>query len=189
MAAPDQNCAKTAIEHAWQERRPIRPPQAPQPRPRSCPLKVTCHRIFLQLRLESAPTRGRTIRRHWAVSNQMKRDLATRTLNMAIAPRLPPKGRILHRKRGSQYCSHGCQTILRDHASKRQLAGKGIATITTQSKPSSRPSKPSDQAQILGNAPPSRDCYLSVRNGFYNPRRRHSALGLKSPVAFERKAA
>jgi len=26
-------------------------------------------------------------------------------------------------------------------------------------------------------------------NGFYNPRRRHSALGWKSPVAFERKAA
>ena len=26
-------------------------------------------------------------------------------------------------------------------------------------------------------------------NGFYNPRRRHSALGWKSPLAFERKAA
>ena len=26
-------------------------------------------------------------------------------------------------------------------------------------------------------------------NGFYNPKRRHSALGWKSPVAFERKVA
>ncbi|OCX66999.1 hypothetical protein BFP70_02145 [Thioclava sp. SK-1] len=26
-------------------------------------------------------------------------------------------------------------------------------------------------------------------NGFYNPRRRHSALGWKSPTAFERKVA
>ena len=26
-------------------------------------------------------------------------------------------------------------------------------------------------------------------NGFYNPRRRHSALGWKSPLAFEKKAA
>ncbi|MGN7870765.1 IS3 family transposase [Paracoccus sp. 22332] len=26
-------------------------------------------------------------------------------------------------------------------------------------------------------------------NGFYNPRRKHSALGWKSPVAFEQRAA
>jgi len=30
---------------------------------------------------------------------------------------------------------------------------------------------------------------LRTVNAFYNPRRRHSALGRKSPVAFERKLA
>lgn len=37
MARRDQQRAKTAEERVWQERRPIRPPQAPQHRPRSSP--------------------------------------------------------------------------------------------------------------------------------------------------------
>ena len=37
-----------------------------------------------------------------AVSYPMKRDLAIRALNMAIALRWPPKGRIHHTDRGSQ---------------------------------------------------------------------------------------
>ena len=37
----------------------------------------------------------------WAVSNRMKRDLAIRALNMAIAFRAPPKGCIHHNDRGS----------------------------------------------------------------------------------------
>ena len=48
----------------------------------------------------------------WAVSNQMKRDLAIRALKMAIAFRQPPKGCIHHTDRGSQYCSHNYQKIL-----------------------------------------------------------------------------
>jgi transposase InsO family protein len=37
-----------------------------------------------------------------------------------------------------------------------------------------------------------RQCQLALFqyiNGFYNPRRRHSALGYKRPVTFDRKAA
>lgn len=76
----------------------------------------------------------------WAVSNRMKRDLAIRALEMAINLRKPPKGCIHHTDRGSQYCSHDYQKILR-------------------------------------------------KLGFYYARRKHSALGWKSPLAFERKAA
>ena len=51
----------------------------------------------------------------WAVSNRMKRDLAIRALKMAIAFRAPPKACIHHTDRGSQYCSHDYQKILRQH--------------------------------------------------------------------------
>jgi len=61
----------------------------------------------------------------WAVSNRMKRDLAIRALKMAIAFRSPPKGCIHHTDRGSQYCSHDYQKILRLNGFKVSMSGKG----------------------------------------------------------------
>ena len=48
----------------------------------------------------------------WAVSNRMKRDLAIRALDMAVALRQPPEGCIHHTDRGSQYCSNEYQRRL-----------------------------------------------------------------------------
>ena len=126
----------------------------------------------------------------WAVSNRMKRDLAIRALNMAIAFRSPSKGCIHHTDRGSQYCSHDYQKILRQHGFKVSMSGKGNcydnAAVETFFK--------TIKAELIW-----RDTWETRRkaemaifeyiNGFYNPRRRHSALGWKSPVAFERKVA
>ena len=61
----------------------------------------------------------------WAVSNRMKRDLAIRALKMAIALRSPPRGCIFHSDRGSQYCSHDYQKVLREHGLKPSMSGKG----------------------------------------------------------------
>jgi transposase InsO family protein len=61
----------------------------------------------------------------WAVSDRMKRDLAIRALKMAIALRSPPPGCVFHSDRGSQYCSHDYQKILRDHGLQSSMSGKG----------------------------------------------------------------
>ena len=61
----------------------------------------------------------------WAVRNLMTRDLAIRALKTAIAFRSPPKGCIHHTDRGSQYCSHYYQKILRRHGFKVSMSGKG----------------------------------------------------------------
>ena len=120
----------------------------------------------------------------------MKRDLAIRALNMAIAFRSPSKDCIHHTDRGSQYCSHDYQKILRQHGFKVSMSGKGNcydnAAVETFLK--------TIKAELIW-----RDTWETRRkaemaifeyiNGFYNPRRRHSALGWKSPVAFERKVA
>ncbi|UWR51366.1 IS3 family transposase [Phaeobacter inhibens] len=126
----------------------------------------------------------------WAVSNRMKRDLAIWALNMAIAFRTPPKGCIHHTDRGSQYCSHDYQKILRQHGFKVSMSGKGNcydnAAVETFFK--------TIKAELIWRHPweTRRKAEMAIFeyiNGFYNPRRRHSALGWKSPVAFERKVA
>ena len=145
----------------------------------------------------------------WAVGNRMKRDLAIRALNMAIAFRAPSKGCIHHTDRGSQYCSHDYRCILRQHAFKVSMSGKGncyefklvrasglndLGDHTKAQNAAVETFFKTIKAELIW-----RDTWETRRkaemaifeyiNGFYNPRRRHSALGWKSPVAFERKVA
>lgn len=126
----------------------------------------------------------------WTVSNRMKRDLAIRALKMAIALRRPPKGCIHHTDRGSQYCSHDYQKLLQQHGFKVSMSGTGNcydnAAVETFFK--------TIKAELLWQRswPTRRAAELAIFqyiNGFYNPRRRHSALGWKSPLAFEAQAA
>jgi transposase InsO family protein len=126
----------------------------------------------------------------WAVSNRLKKDLAIRALEMAINLRQPPKGCIHHTDRGSQYCSHKYQKLLTQHGFKVSMSGKGNcydnAVVETFFK--------TLKAELVWRQPwyTRRQCELALFqyiNGFYNPRRRHSALGYKSPVTFERKTA
>jgi putative transposase len=126
----------------------------------------------------------------WAVSNRMKRDLAIRELDMAVALRQPAKGCIHHTDRGSQYCSHDYQKRLKKHGFLVSMSGKGNcydnAAVETFFK--------TLKAELIW-----RNLWSTRRkvemalfeyiNGFYNPRRRHSTLGGKSPLAFERVAA
>ena len=126
----------------------------------------------------------------WAVSNRMKRDLAIRALKMAIALRSPPRGCVFHSDRGSQYCSHDYQKILCEHGFKASMSGKGNccdnAAVETFFK--------TIKAELIWRRSwetrrQAETAIFQYINGFYNPRRRHSALGGKSPLAFERQVA
>ena len=139
----------------------------------------------------------------WAVSNRMKRDLAIRALEMAVALRKPPKGCTHHSPsrglqanpcravdRGSQYCSHEYQKLLRKHGFKASMSGKGNCYDNAAMETFFKTIK----AELIWRHSwqTRRDAEVAIFeyiNGFYNPRRRHSALGWKSPLAFERFAA
>ena len=115
----------------------------------------------------------------------MKRDPAIRALKMAEAFRQPPKGCIHHTDCGSQYCSHDYQKILHQNGFKVSMSGKGNcydnAAVETFFK--------TINAELIWRHPREtrRTAEMAIFeyiNGFYNPRRRHSALAWKSPVAF-----
>ena len=122
----------------------------------------------------------------WATSNRMKQDLALTALRRAIAIRKPPKGVIHHSDRGSQYCATDYQKLLTTYGFIISMSGKGncydnamVETVfkTIKSELIWRTLfKTRLQAEIaIGQ-------YIDA---FYNPKRRHSSLGFKSPIQFE----
>jgi len=126
----------------------------------------------------------------WAVSNRMKKGLAIRALEMAVALRKPAKGCIHHSDRGSQYYSHDYQKLLRQHGFKVSMSGKGNCYDNAAMETFFKTIK----AELIWRHSwqTRRDAEIATFeyiNGCYNPRRRHSALGWKSPLAFEKFAA
>ncbi len=116
----------------------------------------------------------------------MKQDLALGALNRAIAIRRPPPGCIHHRDRGSQYCAHDHQKLLRKHALTPSMSGKGNCYDNSAVESFFKSLK----AELVWrpNWQTRRKVEVAIFeyiNGFDNPRRKHSALGWKSPVAFE----
>lgn len=109
---------------------------------------------------------------------------------MAITLRSPPQGCIFHSDWGSQYCSRDYQKILRKHGLIASMSGKGNfydnAAVEAFFK--------NIKTELIWRHTwrtrrKAKTTILQYINGFYNLRRQHSALGRKSPFAFERKVA
>lgn len=122
----------------------------------------------------------------WDVSDRLKKDLALSALKRAIAVRRPPKGVIHHSDRGSQYCSGAYQKLLTGAGFILSMSGKGNcydnAMVETVFK--------TLKSELIWRTvyKTRQQAHMAIGqyiDGFYNPRRRHSALGYKSPVQFE----
>ena len=122
----------------------------------------------------------------WETSDRLKKDLAIAALKRAIAMRQPPPGLIHHSDRGSQYCSYDYRKLLTATGMHSSMSGKGncydnsmVETVFKTIK-SELVWRTSFQTRRLATNGLGR--YI---DGFYNPIRRHSALGYKSPIKFE----
>ena len=122
----------------------------------------------------------------WSMATHLRTELVIDALQMAIARRKPAPGLVHHSDRGVQYTSLSFGKRLEDEellpsmgrvgsAYDNALAESFIATLKTELL--YRNTWPTRQA--------ARTAIFEYIEGFYNPRRRHSALGYLSPTEFE----
>jgi putative transposase len=122
----------------------------------------------------------------WSMARHLRTELVVDALQMAIARRKPAPGLVHHSDRGVQYTSLSFGKRLEDEglvpsmgqvgtAYDNALAESFMATLKTELL--YRYAWPTRQA--------ARTAIFEYVEGFYNPRRRHSALGHLSPAEFE----
>jgi putative transposase len=122
----------------------------------------------------------------WATSDRLKKGLALKALSQAILMRQPPAGLIHHSDRGSQYCSDDYRRLLQSHNLTASMSGKGNCYDNAMVEAVFKTIK----SELIWRASyKTRACATSALgqyiDGFYNSRRRHSALGYQSPITFE----
>ena len=122
----------------------------------------------------------------WATSDRLKRQLALEALHRAIVIRQPPPGLLHHSDRGSQYCSDDYQRLLKQAGMIPSMSGKGncydnamVETVFKTIK-----SELVWRTSFLTRRQAEKAIHRYI-DGFYNPTRRHSALGYISPIKFE----
>jgi len=122
----------------------------------------------------------------WAMSDRMTDELTLAALRMALDQREPAAGLMHHSDQGSQYTSAAYQALLTSQGAVASMNGVGswydnaamesfIGTLKTEWV-HHRAYQTRDEART--------DVFAYIE-GFYNRRRRHSALDYLSPEAFE----
>jgi putative transposase len=115
----------------------------------------------------------------------MTTDLVVRAFEQAVAARRPAAGLIHHSDRGSQYCSHEYQALLRRFEVQVSMSRKGncydnapiesfCGTLKTELVHHRRYQTRSEAAREIME-------YIDL---FYNRQRRQARLGYLSPVAY-----
>jgi putative transposase len=125
----------------------------------------------------------------WAVGEQMTTELVLSALNMAIAQRRPSDV-IHHSDQGSQYTSvaFGQRCAKLGVQPSTGSVGDAYDNAMAESFFASLECELIDRRSFQTKAE-ARLALFSYIEGWYNPRRRHSALGRISPMDYERKNA
>ena len=125
----------------------------------------------------------------WSMSLTLHADVVLAALNMALAVR-KPKSVIHHSDQGSQYTSIAFGNRCREAGVRPSMGSVGDAydNAMAESFFATLECELLERRRFKTQAE-ARMALFAFIEGFYNPRRRHSALDYLSPVAFERRHA
>lgn len=121
----------------------------------------------------------------WSMSTTLRTDVVLAALNMALAQR-KPKAVIHHSDQGSQYTSIQFGNRCREAGVRPSMGSVGDAydNAMAESFFATLECELLDRRRFKTQAE-ARMATFAFIEGFYNPRRRHSSLGMVSPTAFE----
>jgi putative transposase len=122
----------------------------------------------------------------WSMRADLKAELVLDALGMALTQRRPTPGLIHHSDRGSQYTSLAFGKTLSDAGVLQSVGRRGDAfdNAVAESFFATLETELFDRT-TLTSRDQARLQVFDFIEGFYNPRRRHSALGYLSPERFE----
>ncbi len=126
----------------------------------------------------------------WAMRDHMGAELTIAALTMAIQRRRPRAGLIHHSDRGSQYAAGDYRDILRTAAIVQSMSRKGNCwdNAPMESFFGTLKTELVHQREYPDRDAARRDLFAYVE-GYYNRRRRHSAIGYITPEQAEAKSA
>jgi putative transposase len=126
----------------------------------------------------------------WAMSEHNDRQLVIAALGMAYFQRRPARGLVHHSDRGSVYCSHDYQKLLKQYGMVCSMSRKANCYDNAPMESWFKSLKVEwGHLRRFATRAQARSDAFSYIETFYNPRRRHSSLGYVSPREFERRFA
>jgi len=121
----------------------------------------------------------------WAMSKSIDSDLVIAALEMALRRR-PSANLVIHSDRGRQYTSRPYYSFVEERGLKASMSRKGDCWDNAVAESFFSTMKVElATAKVWRTRDEGRTAIFEYIEGWYNTRRRHSALGYLSPKAFE----
>lgn len=121
----------------------------------------------------------------WALSASNDRHLTMKALDMAIRRRCPDGDLLHHSDQGSTYASEDYQKVLSAHGIACSMSRRGNC-YDNAAMESWNSTLKFECGEVFDSHAAAKEKVFDYIEAFYNPQRRHSAIGYMSPAGFER---